>query len=179
MPWYSLQTKPNYEAKVIEHIMNRKSERNLAEIREIFAPEDILIEYKDGVKKERKRKLYPNYIFIEMDYSDKIWHALKDLGAKNGIVGFLGSSNGGKPKEVPQKDIDIMKAQVSTVDAPKHKVSFEVNAKVRITTGSFADFYGVVQSVDYEKSKAKVAINVFQRDTIVDMDLNGLELAPE
>lgn len=170
MPWYTLQTNPNYEAKVIEKIGLVKSEMNLEQIREIFSPEDLIVEYKDGKKKERKKRRYSNYLFIEMDYSDKVWHYLKKI---KGVVGFVGNRT--NPVEVPLKEIEAMKDSVST-DAPKPKIVYALECKVRIKDGSFADFEGVIKFVDYEKNKAKVAVNIFNRETIVDLDLNTIEI---
>lgn len=168
MAWYTLQTNPNYEAKVTE-AMEKKIAQGLP-IREIFAPIEIIFELKDGVKKEKKKRLYTNYIFVEMDYSDDIWHSLKGI---RGVVGFIGAK--GKPAVVSEKEIEVMKLKVSG-EAPKPKVVFDVEARVRITSGSFADFYGIIRTVDYSKNKAKVAINIFNRETEVDLDLSTLEL---
>lgn len=171
--WYTLQTTPNYEAKVIEGIEKRRQEKNLHQIREIFAPEELIVEYKDGKKKERKKRLYTNYIFIEMDYSDEVWHSLKGI---RGVVGFVG--NKAHPTVLPQREIDVMKAQVST-DAPKPKITFEPNTKVRITSGPFADFIGIVKSVNQEKNKAKVIVEIFSRESEVDLELTSLQIAQE
>lgn len=171
MSWYTLQTHPNYEAKVIEGIEKYRTEKNISEIREIFAPEELIVEYKDGKKKERKKRLYTNYIFIEMDYSDEVWHSLKK--GIRGIVGFVGNKT--KPTVTPQRDIDVMKAQISDT-APKHKVTFDINTEVRVTTGSFADFNGTVKSIDYEKNKAKVLLTIFGRETEVELPLSDIEL---
>ena len=169
MPWYTLQTNPNYEAKVIEQIEIRKKEKNIDAIREIFSPVELIVDYKDGKKRERKKRLYSNYLFIEMDYSDTVWHSLKGI---KGVVGFVGNRT--NPIATPEKEIEIMKARISG-EAPKPKVIFELESKVRITSGSFVDFYGVVKSVDYEKNKVKVAINIFNRETLMDLDLSVLE----
>lgn len=173
MSWYTLQTKPNYEAKVLEGIELRRTEKNIHQIREVFAPEEIIVEYKDGKKKERKKRLYTNYIFVEMDYSDEVWHALKGI---KGVVGFLGNKS--HPTVLPQREIDSMKKAISD-ETPKHKVTFELETKVRITSGSFADFFGIIKSVDYEKNKAKVMINIFSRETEVELSLTDIELATE
>lgn len=169
MAWYTIQTKPNYEAKVIEGIQAKIAEKGIEEVREIFAPEETVMEYKNGQKKERKRRLYTNYVFIEMDYSDEIWHKLKGI---NGIVGFIGNKS--KPTVLPDREMAAMKARIGG-EAPKHKVTFALESKVRISSGSFEDFFGIVKSVDYEKNKAKVAINVFNRETLVDLDLGSIE----
>lgn len=169
MAWYTLQTNPNYEAKVIEGIESRRKEKNLHQIREIFAPEELVVDYKDGKKRERKKRLYTNYIFLEMDYSDEVWHSLKGI---RGVVGFVG--NRSNPTTLPEKEIESMKHRVSG-DAPKPKVTFSPNARVRITTGHFAEFEGVLKSIDYEKNKAKVTITIFNRESDVDLELSAIE----
>ncbi len=167
MAWYTLQTRPNYEAKVTEEI-----EKKIAQgtpIREIFAPIETIFELKNGQKVEKKKRLYTNYIFIEMDYSDATWHVLKGI---RGVVGFIGSK--GKPVAVSDKEIASMKEQISS-EAPTPKLVFESGSKVRITEGSFADFYGVIKNVDYSKNKAKVGINIFNRETEVEIEIGSLE----
>jgi transcriptional antiterminator NusG len=168
MSWYTLQTKPNYEAKVTSEIEKKRA--NGLPINEIFAPIETVYELKNGVKKERQKRIYTNYLFLDMNYSDEIWHALKSI---NGVVAFIGQK--GKPTPVSDKEIAAMKAQVST-DAPKPKIVFEVESRVRITSGSFADFYGVVRSVDYTKNKAKVVITIFNRENEVEIELGAIEL---
>lgn len=169
MAWYILQTNTNYEAKVIEGINKRKEEKNLTQVREIFAPEELIVEHKDGKKKEKMKKLYTNYIYIEMDYEDKVWHEFKGI---RGVVGLLGDKN--RPSVVPDAEVAKLKAQLSG-DTPKPKVVFEVNESVRITTGAFSDFTGVVKGVDYEKNKIKVELKVFGRETIAEMSMNEVE----
>lgn len=170
--WYTLQTRPNYEAKVTEEI-NKKIKENGAvlPIREIFSPEELIVEFKDGKKKERKKRLYTNYLFLEMDYSDAVWHSLKGI---RGVVGFVGNRT--NPVVLPEEEVATMKAQVNG-EVPKPRVMFAENSRVRITSGSFADFYGVLKSVDYEKNKAKVLVSIFNRETEVDLELNLIEQA--
>ena len=168
MSWYTLQTKPNYEAKVTAGI-EMKMAKGLP-IAEIFAPIETIFETKNGVKKERKKRVFTNYIFVNMDYSDDIWHSLKGIP---GVVCFIGQK--GKPNSIPDREIEAMKARVN-VDAPKPKVVFDIDSRVRITSGSFADFFGVISSVDYTKSKAKVVVNIFNRETEVEIELSSLSL---
>lgn len=170
MSWYTLQTSPNYENKVIQEIEKRMKEKNLP-IHEIFSPEKTIIDYKNGKKIEKKKKLYSNYIFLNLDYSEAIWHAFKGI---KGFTGFVGNKS--QPMVVPDKDIEIMKNQISD-ETPKHKVEFPADCKVRITKGSFAEFYGTVKSVDYEKNKAKVLLVVFNRETEVDLEIDSLEIS--
>lgn len=169
MSWYTLQTTPNYEGKVtlaLEDLQNKGHS-----IREIFAPIETIFELKNGVKKEKKKRVYTNYIFVELDYNDNIWHALKGV---RGVVGFVG--NKGKPTPLSEKEIDKMKSAING-DVAKPKIIFDIDTKVRIKEGSFADFFGKVKSVDYTKNKAKVSINIFNRETEVDIELNLLELS--
>lgn len=167
MSWYTLQTKPNYEAKVTEK-MEEKISKGLP-VREVFSPVEIIFELKNGVKKEKKKRIYPNYIFVEMDYTDNVWHEIKDI---KGVIKFIGLK--GKPAIVPDKDIEMMKNKLIN-EVPKPKIVFDIESKVRIANGSFADFYGIVRAVDYAKNKAKVAVNIFSRETEVELDLSSLE----
>lgn len=170
MAWYTLQTNPNYEAKVIAGIQEKQQQGLVNQIREIFAPEEVIVEFKEGKKKERKKRLYSNYLFIEMDMDDDVWHHLRGI---RGIVGFVG--NRAKPTQVSLKEIEFMKAQVSE-DAPKPKIIYAIDSEVRIKSGSFADFVGIVKNVDYDKNKAKIAVQIFGRETIMDIELSGIEI---
>lgn len=171
MSWYTLQTRPNYEAKVTQAI-----EKKIAEglkIREIFAPIETVFELKDGKKVEKKKRVYTNYIFVELDYNDLIWHSLKEI---KGVVGFIGPK--GKPAVLSEKEVEHMKLKVQT-EAPKPKIMFDKGASVRINSGSFENSIGVIKDVDYSKSKAKVEINIFNRSIEVDLDLNVLEISTD
>ncbi len=166
--WYTLQTSPNYEAKVMEE-MNKKIQNFSLPIREIFSPEETIIDFKDGKKRERKKRIYTNYLFIEMDYSDVVWHHVKSI---RGVAGFIG--NKGNPAVVPESDIAKMKAIIS-VDVAKPKVSFEAGQIVKITQGAFADFQATVKNVDYDKNKAKLLVVVFNRETEIEVEVNQIE----
>lgn len=168
MAWYTLQTNPNYEAKVIAKIEEKRVSEGL-EVREIFCPEQTIVEYKDGKAKERKRRLYTNYIFLELDYEDKIWHSLRGI---RGVVGFLGNRN--TPTVLPESEIDIMKKLVSG-NEPQYKIEYELDSNVRITKGSFASFIGKIKKVEYEKNRAVVLLNIFNRETEVEIDLADIE----
>lgn len=168
--WYTLQTQPNYESKVIEQIETRIINQGLTEIEKIFAPEKVMVEYVNGVKKERKKRLYSNYIFVYMKYTEEIHHKLKGL---RGVVGFVG--NRAKPTRVPDIEIEKMIAQTSE-EAPRYKVEFELESTVKIENSNtgFDGFEGVVKAVDYEKGKATIELHIFGRPTPMDMPLNSL-----
>lgn len=171
MSWYTLQTNPNYENKVIEQIWQKIKENDISQIVEVFSPEESIVEFKNGQKKEKKKKLYSNYIFINMEYSPEVWHKIRGI---KGLVGFVGNKD--NPHKVPESQIEAMKAKINGT-APKPKIMFDIDSKVKIKEGSFADFYGVVKSTDYEKNKVKIMVNIFNRETVVDLDLTAIEVA--
>jgi transcriptional antiterminator NusG len=175
MAWYTLQTNPNYEAKVIEGLKQRIDEKGLTAITEIFSPEEPITEIKDGKKKERMRRMFTNYIFIDMEYSDEIWHHLKGI---RGVVGFVGATNRSHPSRVPDAQIAEMKAKISGA-APKPKVIFSQDDNVRIKDGAFIDFNAVVKSVDYDKNRASVEVAVFGRATPMEIALDSIEHVKE
>lgn len=168
MSWYTLQTRPNYEAKVTREIEKKISEG--LKVREIFAPIETVFELKNGQKVEKQKRVYTNYIFVELDYSDSIWHALKEI---KGVVGFIGPK--GRPAVLSEKEVENMKIKVKT-EAPKPKITFDKGTSVRINTGSFENNIGVVKEVDYSKNKAKVEINIFNRLIEVELLLNTIEI---
>jgi transcriptional antiterminator NusG len=173
MSWYTIQTASNCETKVINEIKNIIKLNNIDYVREIFSPEETLIEFKGGQKKEKKRRLYSNYVFIEMDYNDILWHL---FGKIKGFIGFIGSKN--NPAIISEKEIANIKGIINSGEI-KHKVMFELNSKVRITKGSFSDFIGMIKSVDYKKNKAKVVVTVFNRETEVEVELDALQVGGE
>lgn len=172
MTWYTIQTRTQYENKVMEEIPKRLEAAGLTgSITEIFCPEELVETYKDGVRKESKKKKMPNYIFVDATYSTELWHTLKQI---KGFSGFLGNKD--RPTPVPDSQVLHLKEEVAT-SAPRPKVEYSVGATVLIKEGSFKDFNAQVVSADYEKSRLKVNITIFGRETQVDMDLADVELA--
>lgn len=169
MPWYTLQTNPNYEAKVITALEAKQKDENLA-VQEIFSPMEVIREVKDGKVKEKSRRVYTNYIFIKMDFSDEIWHSIRKI---KGVVKFIG--NGVRPSMMSDREIDEMKKKVEngTLQA---RVQFKVNDNVRIKDGSFTGFIGIIQKVEAEKNKAVVILTIFNRETPTEIELKDLEV---
>lgn len=167
MAWYTLQTNPNYEGKVTQELEALISKG--LPIFEIFAPIETIFELKNGVKKEKKKRVYTNYIFINLEFSDAVWHSIKKI---RGVVGFIG--NVGKPTKLNESEIQKMKDSISS-EKPKPKIIYDIDTKVRIKDGTFADFNGVVKNVDYNKNKVKVTLNIFNRETEVDLDISSIE----
>lgn len=171
MTWYTIQTTPNYEAKVIEGIKDKLEKNNLSDkVRELFSPEENVITFKNGQKKIRKKKLYSNYIFVDMDYSDSLLHLFRTV---KGFSGFLGSKS--NPTTISESMIEDMKSKLSKA-APKPKSSFTEGDLIRVRNGSFVNFEGTIQSLDQERNKVKVSIHIFGRETITEIDLDSIEL---
>lgn len=171
MTWYTIQTRTSFEDKIMKEIPQKLAAVGLtADLYEMFAPEDLVVTYKDGVRKESKKKKYPNYIFVNIKYSEDFWYALKKI---NGFNGFLGG-NRNTPQEVPEYEISRMKAEVENA-APRPKIEFAVHSKVLVKSGPFKDFNATVASVDYESNKIKVNVTIFGRETLVEMDLTDVE----
>lgn len=166
--WYTLQTKPLYENKVVEGLLKKIHDEGLAlEIDEVFSPEQIEIIYKEGVKKESKKKLFPSYIFVKMVYSEKIWHTIKKI---NGVVKFIGDN---KPSSISEKEVLTIKQKL-IAEVPKPKVSYVPEQRIFIKEGPFKDFYGTVKEVNYDKQKVTVAVTIFGRETNTEMDLKDI-----
>lgn len=180
MKWYIIQTNPQYENKVLEEIAKKKADLSTQglgdKIGEFFSPEESIVTYKDGKKKESKKKLYSNYIFIEMEFDEKIWHALNGI---KGVANFVGAQAGksfARPTPISPREIEEIKKRISA-DAPKPKVMFSPDEKVFIKDGPFKEFYAVVKEVNYEKNKVRVAVTIFGRETETEMDLNNIQPA--
>lgn len=170
MTWYILQTNPQYEAKVIQGIELKINETKLP-IREIFSPMEVSKVIKDGKVKEKTSRLYPNYIFLEMDYEDSIWHALRGI---KGVVKIVG--NGNRPSPVPLREVEEMKKK-ALEGSLTTRVPFKESDEVRICEGSFTGCVGTVSKVDAERNKVTVIVNVFNRETPVEIEMQDLELA--
>lgn len=170
MKWYTIQVRSSFENKVMNEIPLKLKAAGLTEdLEEIFAPEETVIVYKNGVNKEMKKKKYPNYVFVKINYSENFWYALKTI---NGFNGFLGNKN--KPESISEAEIVKMKDEVEK-SLPKPKVEFPVDSKVIIKNGPFKDFNANVLSVDYENNKIKVNVTIFGRETSVEMEINDIE----
>lgn len=170
MPWYTIQTRSAFENKVMNEIPQKLEAAGLSgDLMEVFAPEEPVVTYKDGVRKETKKKKYPNYIFVNINYSENLWYALKGI---NGFSGFLGNKN--RPEEISAKEIEKMKQEVQTA-VPRPKVEFAIDSKVLIKEGPFKDFNATVAYVDYETGKIKVNVTIFGRETLVEMSVPDVE----
>jgi transcriptional antiterminator NusG len=139
---------------------------------EILVPTEEVVEMRDGKKRKSERKFYPGYVLVQMEMDDQSWHLVKSSPR---VLGFIG---GTPDKPAPISDTEaaaILSRVESGADKPKPKTLFEAGEVVRVTDGPFADFNGVVEEVDYDKSRVKVAVLIFGRSTPVELEFGQVE----
>jgi transcriptional antiterminator NusG len=178
--WFVLHTLSGQELKVKESIERRiKTEEMGDYIREVLVPMERVAEVRNGKKTVTSRKLYPGYVFIDMVLLDeqnklieKPWYFIRDT---QGIIGFVG---GDRPSPTPAEEIESIKSQIAaSEDTERPKVSFDVGETVKINDGPFLNFSGIIEEVDPEKGRLKVTVNVFGRNTPVELEYWKVEKA--
>lgn len=168
--WYAVHTYSGHENKVKTNIERRAESMNLKDrIFRILVPTEAELRTRGGKKQEVQRKVFPGYVLIEMILDDQTWYLVKST---TGVTGFVTSGN----KPVPLQDKEIQ-AILDAIEAPdrRPKVKFSKDEIVRVTGGAFADMTGKIQEVNVEKEKLKVLINIFGRDTPVELDFAQVE----
>jgi len=178
--WFVIHTLSGQEQKVKESIEKRlKTEEMTEHISEVLVPMEKVAEVRNGKKTVTTRKLYPGYVFINMALLDdnrrvieKPWYFIRDT---QGIIGFVG---GERPIPVTPEEIAVIKEQISdSEDREKPKVSFEMGETVKINDGPFLNFSGVIEEIDPERGKLKITVNIFGRNTPVELEYWQVEKA--
>jgi transcriptional antiterminator NusG len=141
---------------------------------EILVPTEEVVEIRDGKKRKSERKFYPGYVLVQMEMNDESWHLVKQTPR---VMGFIGGT-ADKPAPITDREADAILQRVRDgADRPTHKTIYEPGEVVRVTDGPFADFNGVVEGVDYEKSRLQVAVTIFGRATPVELEFTQVEKA--
>jgi len=178
--WFVIHTLAGQEQKVKESIEKRLKTEEMGEyIKEVLLPMEKVAEVRNGKKSVTTRKLYPGYVFIDILLLDenqrvieKPWYFIRDT---QGIIGFVG---GDRPTPTSIEEIESIKAQIAeSEDTEKPKVSFEIGETVKINDGPFLNFSGVIEEIDPDKGKLKVTVNVFGRNTPVELEYWKVEKA--
>ena len=180
MQWFVLHTLSGQEQKVKDSIEKRLKIEEMGEyIREVLVPMEKVAEVRSGKKTVTNRKLYPGYVFVEMQLLDdakriieKPWYFIRDT---QGIIGFVG---GERPSPASAEEISNIKSQISDAeDTERPKVNFEVGETVKINDGPFLSFGGVIEEIDPDRGKLKVTVNIFGRNTPVELEYWQVEKA--
>jgi len=170
--WYVIHVYSGFEKKVATAIREQAEQKSLGErFEEILVPTEEVVEVKRGAKVNSERKFFPGYVLIKMDLDDQTWHLVKNTAK---VTGFLGGR--GRPSPISEAEAARIMRQVQEgIERPKPSITFEVGEQVRVSDGPFTSFNGVVEEVDEEKSRIKVAVSIFGRATPVELEYTQVE----
>ena len=168
-----MQTYSGYENWVKKSLEEKVQRENLADcFGEIMIPIETVVEMRSGKKHQVERKFFPGYVLVEMIMDERTWHLVNNVPK---VVGFIGSSPN-NPTPVQDKEIkNIISRIQEDATKPKPKILYEVGEVVRVTSGPFNDFNGVIEEVDYEKNRLQVSVQIFGRSTPVEITFNQVE----
>ena len=170
--WYVIHVYSGFEKKVAQAIREQAEQKGLADrFEEILVPTEEVVEVKRGAKVSSERKFFPGYVLIKMDLDDETWHLVKNTAK---VTGFLGGR--GRPSPISEGEAARIMRQVQEgIERPKPSITFEIGEQVRVSDGPFTSFNGVVEEVDEEKSRIKVAVSLFGRATPVELEYSQVE----
>ena len=173
--WYVVHAYSGFEKQVKRSLEGRIQQAGMEELfGDVLVPTEEVVEMKGGQKRRSDRKFFPGYVLLEMEMTDETWHLVKDVPK---VMGFIGGT-ADRPAAISQKEADAILSRVQEgADKPRPKVLFEPGEMVRVVDGPFNDFNGVVEEVDYDKSRLKVAVLIFGRSTPVELDFHQVEKA--
>lgn len=171
--WYVVHTYSGYENKVRMNLEKRVETMGMEDkIFRVIVPEDEETEIKNGKKKVTKKKFFPGYVLTEMIMTDDSWYVVRNTP---GVTGFVGSSgHGSKPTPLLPDEVEtVLKRMGVSEGAPK--IDFDLKENVRVNDGPFANFTGSIEHIDIDKQKVKVHVNMFGRETPVELDFSQIE----
>lgn len=172
MRWYIIHAYSNFERKVAESIKERAAAAGLSDLfEEVLVPMEEVVEMRRGRKISSERKFFPGYVLVKMELTDQTFHLIKNTPK---VTGFLGAEN--KPVPITEEEAGRILQQVQEgVERPKPSVTFEIGEQVRVADGPFASFNGLVEEVDEERARLKVAVSIFGRATPVELEYGQVE----
>ena len=163
--WYVLHTYSGYEDAVAKSLKQRVESLGMEDkIFDVIVPKEKKIKIKNGKRKVVEEKIYPGYVLVEMIVTDDSWYVVRNTP---NVTGFVGA--GTTPVPISKQEIDILKTRMG-VEEPQYKIDFRVGDSVKITDGPFKDSNGRVSEIDEARGKVKVLVDMFGRDTPVELD---------
>jgi transcriptional antiterminator NusG len=175
MRWYVVHAYSQYENQVMKALKERVARAGLEEqFGEILVPTEEVVEIKDGMRRTTERKFFPGYVLVQMEMNEQTWHLVKSTPK---VLGFIGGTPD-KPAPITEKEASQILSRVEeSVEKPKPKTLYEPGEAVRVIDGPFADFSGVVEEVNYDKNRLRVAVLIFGRSTPVELEFAQVEKA--
>ena len=173
MRWYVVHAYSGYEKRVQGALKERIELHNMQDkFGEVLVPTEEVVEVRDGKKRKSERKFYPGYVLVQMEMDDATWHLVNQTPR---VMGFIGGT-ADKPAPITDREAEaILQRMQDGAEKPTHKTMYEPGETVRVVDGPFADFNGVVESVDYDKSRVQVAVTIFGRATPVELEFTQVE----
>ncbi|MDQ2070552.1 transcription termination/antitermination protein NusG [Natronospira bacteriovora] len=171
--WYVLQAYSGFEHQVKRSLEDRVRHSGMEDcFGEILVPTEEVVEMRSGQKRRSERKFFPGYVLVQMELNDDTWHLVKSVPK---IMGFIGGSSD-RPSPISDREAEqILNRVQEGAEKPRPKVLFEPGEMVRVTDGPFTDFNGVVEEVNYEKSRLRVSVLIFGRSTPVELEFGQVE----
>lgn len=168
--WYVIHTYSGYENKVKANLERRVESMGMEDkIFRVLVPTEEEIDFKDGKKKVVKRKLFPGYVLVDMIMSDDSWYVVRNTP---GVTGFVGS--GSKPSPLKEEEVRGLLKQADE-DEPKPRVAYQVGQEVKVISGPFVNFTGIIEEVNMERGKLKVIVSMFGRETPMELNFGQVE----
>jgi len=171
--WYVVQAFSQYEKKVRDALQERIVRAGMEDcFGDILVPTEEVVEVRDGKRRATERKFFPGYVLVHMEMNDETWHLVNSVPR---VLGFIGGT-ADRPAPISDREAAQILNQVEdSVDKPRPKTLFDPGQEVRVIDGPFADFSGVVEEVNYDKNRLRVAVMIFGRSTPVDLEFGQVE----
>ena len=171
--WYVVHTYSGYENKVKDNLEKRVATMGMEDkIFRVIVPEEVEVEVRNGKEKTLKRKVFPGYVLVEIVMTDDSWYVVRNTP---GVTGFVGSSGAGsKPTPLLDEEVQVILQRLG-MDTVTTELDFELNESVRVNEGPFDSFTGRIEEIDKDKQKVRVLVDMFGRETPVELDFSQIE----